>query len=284
VSAGPGFELLRLAAEEVAEGVAVVELEGRWTGEAPPADAVRLRAGGERVGPVPGTASVRDDVLRASFVLPAMVVGEPLGLSAPGVRIRLPEPDGARADRLAAFARQVNELRHERDALAAQRDALLAEQDGWAAERDGWQTRLREVTSERDDLLGVAGELAALRRDQEDVAALREELDAVVRERDELRLAVQEVEALRRERDDVRAALAAQPADPSPGARQPASATTPAAQPGRDGADPATAPLRRRAAAPAVAAPAELDRPPGVYYALAGLGVFGFLLVLVLLL
>ncbi len=336
----PVFELLRLAAEEVAEGVVVVELEGRWTGDAPPADGTRLVAAGAQVRPVPETASVTDGVLRATFALSAAAAAEPLALAADGLRVRLPEPDGPRADRLAAIARELNVVRRERDGLRAQ-----------AQEAETLRSELDALRAELESLRGVAGEAAALRAEHEQLEALRAEAADLRRERDELRLAVKEVAVLRRERDELQLAVkevevlrrerdegreaAAVEADALrhelEGLREEASHRTAelrdarreaararkeleqerdqAAQaaaaaeddptrqlPVRDPDDPDTPAgavragagprsERRRAGDPtAVVTNDPGDRPPALYYALAGLGVSGLVVVLLLLL
>lgn len=319
----PVFELLRLAAEEVAEGVVVVELEGRWTGDAPPADGTRLVTAGAQVRPVSETASVTDGVLRATFALSAAAAAEPLALAADGLRVRLPEPDGPRADRLTAIARELNVVRRERDGLRVQ-----------AQEAETLRSELDALRAELETLRGVAGEAAALRGAHEQLEALRAEADDLRRERDELQLAVKEVEVLRRERDEGReaaaveadalrheleglreeashrtaelrdarreaararkeleqerdrAAKAAAAAEDDPTrrlpVRDPDDPDTPAGAV-RAGAGPRSE--RRRAGDPtAVVTNDPGDRPPALYYALAGLGVSGLVVVLLLLL
>ncbi|WP_205696410.1 hypothetical protein [Conexibacter sp. SYSU D00693] len=332
-----GFELLRLAAEEVAEGVCVVELEGRWPSDDVVGDAVRLCAGPTEVTPVPGSAGATDGVLRARFVLPPTALAEDLVLLAPGIRVRLPEPDDGGSDRLAQLARELNRTRRERDRL----------EDGRVA-----------VEQELAALRGAAGEAAALRREREQLQGAVAELEAVRRERDELSLAVKELEAVRRERehaqdeaeglrraigdlrresaarqgdlDEARAEVArlrdelerlrdreerVQPArarvparvseDADPDATRPfavedepdetqpmAIADLPDPEP-RDAAAPGESVRviagprspRRRAGMPEAVPIAELsERPRAVYFALAGFGVLGLLVVLLLLL
>lgn len=133
------FELLRLAAEEVAEGVALVELEGRWDGEPPPARDARLEAGEHPVEPV--RAVDGDGRLRATFAVPAGAASGPLALAAGDVRVRLPAPDGDREDRLASLARELNRARHQRDELRKEADELRRERDALREEAEELRAR-----------------------------------------------------------------------------------------------------------------------------------------------
>jgi hypothetical protein len=189
MSAGPTVEVLRLAADEVAHGVLLVELEAQVAGGVP--DDLVLLAAGREVAPLVHEAA--GDVLRATFAVPRAALAEGLALRTDDLLVRLPEPDGDRVDRLAALAREANALRRRvfdaeeaadllRDELdtaratvrAAQADAAeaTAALADTAAERDLLRHRATDLDDERRLLR------RQLQRARVDVTRLTDDLTA----------------------------------------------------------------------------------------------------------
>jgi hypothetical protein len=283
---GPGadaapFELLRLAAEEVAAGIALVELEGRFAGPVP--DGLRLS------GAAPVVRRVDDGTLRATFAVGLEQLAS-LRLQTDEIVVRLPQPDGGRTDRLAALAREANSLRHRVFDAEGRADELREQLDAAAV-----------VAADRDTLRGRVEEL------EDEGRMLRKQLQRaradVERLSRELRQAQEAGEAARPARvpaGDAPPTTVAEPDDPGPAAADerpalPVTATHVRATEDDDTYDllPAEsvrlvkgAPSpRRRAGDPSAVPTADVDPPPvALYVALAVFGGLGFVLVLLLLL
>lgn len=225
----PVFELERFSAAPVSGDVAVVEVDGRFAGDAlngsPPTLLVES-ARGERVE-LPALAPVDGPEGRwhASFAVPAdRLDGTSFALVLRDVLLDLPEPDrsGADGDRLVALARELNGLRRELDearAAALAAETRLAEQAA-AAEADKdraltesaerMEAALREARERHaTELRGVrdeaAASIAALDGERTRAVEAEGERDALAEELRDARRAQKtaraDMEALRRERD-----------------------------------------------------------------------------------
>lgn len=237
MSDDPVFELERFSAAPVSGDVAVVEVDGRFAGDAlngsPPTLLVES-ARGDRVE-LPALAPVAgpDGRWHASFAVPAdRLDGTSFALVLRDVLLDLPAPDTSAADgdRLVALARELNQLRRELDVARAAADGAderLAEQ---ASEAEADKDRALTASAERmEAALREARErhAAELRRLQGEATAAT---DALARERaraeetegqrdalaEELREARRtqkgtraDMEALRRERDGLERQLEA---------------------------------------------------------------------------
>jgi hypothetical protein len=237
VTATDSFEVLRFDAAPVTEGVAVVELEGRWRRGGPgPERHPRLIVEAEAAErlELPALAAGGDaDRWHASFAVPARD-GASYALGLRGVRLDLPAPDErADGERLVALARELNAVRRRLDAATDETGERVAEAERSAAEREAAAEQRVNAAEERaraaEQRAGEAQETsirlrtelehtrqAQALRDAEAQAgatALRESLESVREDNRELRRALKqaraELEAARRER-----ARPAPPAEP----------------------------------------------------------------------
>jgi hypothetical protein len=192
------FEVVRFSASPVAADVALVELEGRFLGGAPPREAPTLLVDGADVRIEAPAVTWQQGAgarasLRAAFAVPFDLALEDAlwGLRLErGLFLELPAPDvggDKAADAQVRLARQVNALRA---ALDAERGA-----------RDDAETRLVQAHEAGDrDLAAARAEVASAReRATQEVARVRAEAErdfAVAHER-----AAQEVRRARQESD-----------------------------------------------------------------------------------
>lgn len=167
MSPAPTFELLGFEATPVGAAVAVVELEGRFAGPAPPAPRLLVETGG--VSRELPALDARDGAAwSATFAIPLGALEDPAATFAlapsRGPLIVLPAPtqSGGEDDRFVRLARAANDLRHRLQSAMAAASAAEA--------------RLAEVEAQRDALtaeLSSASESAAAaeRRSEESHAA-----------------------------------------------------------------------------------------------------------------
>jgi hypothetical protein len=254
VTATDSFEVLRFDAAPVTEGVAVVELEGRWRRGGPgPERHPRLIVEAEAAErlELPALAAGGDaDRWHASFAVPARD-GASYALGLRGVRLDLPAPDErADGERLVALARELNAVRRRLDAATDETGERVAEAERSAAEREAAAEQRVNAAEERaraaEQRAGEAQETsirlrtelehtrqAQALRDAEAQAgatALRESLESVREDNRDLRRALKqaraELEAVRRAR--------ARPAPPAEPERLHAEAPTAVATRDRD--------------------------------------------------
>jgi hypothetical protein len=254
VTATDSFEVLRFDAAPVTEGVAVVELEGRWRRGGPgPERHPRLIVEAEAAErlELPALAAGGDaDRWHASFAVPARD-GASYALGLRGVRLDLPAPDErADGERLVALARELNAVRRRLDAATDETGERVAEAERSAAEREAAAEQRVNAAEERaraaEQRAGEAQETsirlrtelehtrqAQALRDAEAQAgatALRESLESVREDNRDLRRALKqaraELEAARRAR--------ARPAPPAEPERLHAEAPTAVATRDRD--------------------------------------------------
>ncbi|MEA2303355.1 MAG: hypothetical protein QOH43_635 [Solirubrobacteraceae bacterium] len=222
------FEVLRFDAAPVTEDVAVVELEGRWSGPAPGRERrLRLIVEGddaERLELTPLSTGGDADRWHASFAVPARDDAT-YALALRGVRLDLPVPDARDdAERLVALARELNALRRRLEAAenaaqerSADAERLVAAREAAAQQRlDDAEERVRAAEQRagegQETSIRLRNELEAARvaqaaRETEAAAAaevgrdLLERAQAETREqRRLLKAAKAELEAARRER------------------------------------------------------------------------------------
>lgn len=210
----PTFEVLTFRAMPVTRGVAVLELEGRFTDRGPrhlgiPCLLVERGERRLRCPPVPGpdaAAGPGGVPWRASFAIPAALVDR-AGFALEVGRdllVELPEPDlGPPEDggaRLARLAREANDLRRRLDEAVARAAAAEAEASAARAEVD---RRLVEAGQEAAEALERArAETEAVRAEMaRQLEATREQSDHLLEQaRAEARLALA-AERERRERE-----------------------------------------------------------------------------------
>ncbi|HWV87392.1 MAG TPA: hypothetical protein VNZ62_18220 [Capillimicrobium sp.] len=210
----PTFEVLAFRAMPVTRGVAVLELEGRFTDRAPrhlgvPCLLVERGERRLRCPPVPGpdaAAGPGGVPWRASFAIPASLVdGAGFALEVGrDLLVELPEPDLGppedQGERLARLAREANELRRRLDEAIARAAAAEAEAGAARAEVD---RRLVEAGQEAAEALEKArAETEAVRAEAaRQLEATREQSDHLLEQaRAEGRLALA-AERERRERE-----------------------------------------------------------------------------------
>jgi hypothetical protein len=186
MSPAPTFELLAFEATPVSGAIAVVEVEGRFTGPAPAASRLLVETGGVP-RELPALETRDGAAWCATFAIPLAALTDPDASFAlapsRGPLIVLPSPtqSGGDDDRFVRLARTANDLRHRLQSATAAASAAEA--------------RLAEAEAQRDALdaeLSAAREAAATaeRRSEESHAAAvvaREEQARAEGEADEAR-------------------------------------------------------------------------------------------------
>jgi hypothetical protein len=162
---GALFELTRFSAEPVSDGVAVVEVDGRFAEGALNGEAPRLLVedpSGEQLElPAIGPERGEDGRWHATFAVPAgRLADSAFCLALRDLLLDLPAPDTTGpppgGDRLVALTRELNAMRRRvEEAEAAQR------------ERDEARSELRDA---RRQLKAVRAEAEALRRERDQLA------------------------------------------------------------------------------------------------------------------
>jgi hypothetical protein len=218
VSPAATFELLRFEATPVSATVALVELDGAFTGLEPVRPRLLVESGGAAhempaisAGPRSGRSPLTSSAgpgqpWSASFAIPLAALGDPLASFAlvpgRGPLIELPPPSDSGNgddDRFVALARTANDLRHrltvavdraeDRDHLAGELETLrerLAAAEERVAEAHEAAMQAREEQARAE---GEADETReALARAREEARdAVRQEIDAAVRDAEEAR-------------------------------------------------------------------------------------------------
>jgi hypothetical protein len=159
------FELLRFTAAPAAGALVVLELEGRFAGQAGrfarrPVLVVEPGADRARLELAPVRTSVRDERWQGAYAVPAEALRDDarLALGVRGTLLELPAPDEPPAgDRLAALAREANALRRALEAAEAEAEGAQAEAAAAAAALEDAVAAAREeeraASAERIDAL-----------------------------------------------------------------------------------------------------------------------------------
>jgi hypothetical protein len=209
------FELRRFTAAAVNADVAVVELEGRFTGTRGRfgrRPVLVVEAPGEpRAELAPARTRLDGERWHGTFAAPlAALEAGTFALGVGGVLFDLPRPDGvAGADRLTIVAREANALRRQVEALEAERDAAVADaararaelEDAVGAAREEVAAASAERISDLEEEIVAAHRVAETDANSARAAAEAARRDAVA--------AVEQQLAHERERAEVAEARAA---------------------------------------------------------------------------